>query len=392
MELLRMFMLKILGSSILNQKLQNEAASLSWEASIWSCQPSNGAASFKSKLPGWASGSLEAKNRAASSKTKLLGRLGFAFCEIFWDILLFRETFFFSRDSLLFVRHFAFCEALCFLWDSVRPSSFRETLCFLWNPLCSSRDPWLFVRLCVFVKDLLLFRETFNSFRETLCFSWDTLLSVRPSAFCETLCFSRDPLLFVRPSAFRETLCFSWGPGFSWDPLLFVKPLAFCETLCFSWDLLCFRETPFFSRDPLLFVRLFAFCDFLWDPLLFVRLFASRETLVLFFKPSVFARSCGFRETLLLFARPCAFRETLSAFPERPSKRGEENQFNRARKPKQTGRAEQTWCKTLPHSRISVHLSPWLSSRPHKNPSNMKKKVKKWKKMKSLSKKRKKCL
>ena len=76
MELLRMFMLKIPGSSILNQKLQNEAASLSWEASIWSCQPSNGAASFKSKLPGWASGSLEAKNRAASSKTKLLGRLG----------------------------------------------------------------------------------------------------------------------------------------------------------------------------------------------------------------------------------------------------------------------------------------------------------------------------
>ena len=76
MELLRMFMLKIPGSSILNQKLQNEAASLSWEASIWSCQPSNGAASFKSKLPGWASGSLEAQKKAASSKTKLLGRLG----------------------------------------------------------------------------------------------------------------------------------------------------------------------------------------------------------------------------------------------------------------------------------------------------------------------------
>ena len=76
MELLRMLMLKNPGSSILNQKLQNEAASLSWEASIWSCQPSNRAASLKSKLPGWASGSPEAQNRAASSKTKLLGRLG----------------------------------------------------------------------------------------------------------------------------------------------------------------------------------------------------------------------------------------------------------------------------------------------------------------------------
>ena len=67
---------KILRSSIFKQKLQNEAGSPWQEASIWSCQLRNRAASFILALPLWASSNPECQILAASFKTKLLGSLG----------------------------------------------------------------------------------------------------------------------------------------------------------------------------------------------------------------------------------------------------------------------------------------------------------------------------
>ena len=67
---------KILRSSIFKQKLQNEAGSPWQEASIWSCQLQNRAASFILALPLWASSNPECQILAASFKTKLLGSLG----------------------------------------------------------------------------------------------------------------------------------------------------------------------------------------------------------------------------------------------------------------------------------------------------------------------------